>query len=131
MSKLLNVLPRYRPHAQKMSVPKDVQESGYHYRTANPKSERIEFLKMLGYEVVTKKEGGKDVPYRVGSSVLVRCKTEEYERRANQRLQIAQARTTAPRERVKELGARHGVEVIDETRTFQGTLEAGMSDNDE
>lgn len=131
MSEIIDVEPMYTPAIDRMKLPEGITDSDkYQYRYVSNNPNRLGFMKHIGYEVVTVKDtvDGPAHPVEVGNSILMRTPRQLYERRALQKAARARAMTTAPREKVKNIGSKMDVEVTDQTRERRAPMSAILNE---
>lgn len=127
--KVLSAIPVFAPHVARLAI-KDM-DPAYHYRWVANNQDRIDFMKdQMGYEFVTRKdtEPGTDSRRIVGTSVLMRCPRELYEKREHIRRLRSRQMLAGPRDKVKTTAENLGVEATDHTREYRGPLSSGMQD---
>lgn len=127
-NKVIESIPVFSPHNARLKIKNP--DPAYNYRWVSMTQERIDFMKDIGYEFVTQEDTktGADNRRIVGTSVLMRCPREQYERREHIRRLRSRQMLESPRNKVKDTAQALGVEAMDSTREYRAPLSQGMAD---
>lgn len=96
-----------------------------HYRWARP-NKVDEHAEDYEYKVVENERG----PVTSGGDVLMCCRRDQYEQRAQERAHMSEERQRAPIEGFKMQGLKYGVPVIDMSCTKAGPMSMVMEEPD-
>lgn len=127
-NKVLESLPVFSHHIERLKIKNP--DPNYHYRWVRTVEGRVDFLKELGYEMVTNQNTQTDEEGHrvVQDSVLMRCPRELYERRNEVRRRRSRMMLESPRSKVKDTAQSLGVEAIDSTREYRAPLSQAMAE---
>lgn len=127
-NKVLESLPVFSHHIARLEV-KD-KDPNYHYRWVRTSEGRVDFMKELGYELVTTKDTktGEEGHRVVQDTILMRCPKEQFERRNEIRRRRSRMMLESPRSKVKDTAQALGVEATDSTREYRAPMSSAMQD---